>query len=101
MSAAQNPTVVAQAQSLFYAQDRRAEAIALLTAELARFPDYEEAENYLAFLYATDGRYADALRLFTRLIERNPLPRYMSNIFFCRTAAAACILDGRPVNGPE
>jgi tetratricopeptide (TPR) repeat protein len=99
MSAAPDPTIVTQAQSLFYAQERRAEAFALLEAELARCPDHEEAENHLAFLYATDGRYADALRLFTRLIERNPLPRYMSNIFFCRTAAANCILEGRPVNG--
>jgi tetratricopeptide (TPR) repeat protein len=98
MSGAPDPTIVAQARALFYEQDRRAEAFALLAAEIARFPDHEDAENYLAFLYATDGRYQDALRLFTRLIERNPLPRYMANIFFCRTAAANCILEGRPVN---
>jgi len=94
-----DPTVIPRAHELFYVQDRRADAFALLAGELARFPLHEEAEGYLAFLYATDGRYVDALRLFTRLIERNPQPRFMSNIFFCRTAAANNIMDGRPVNG--
>ncbi|MFY7960155.1 MAG: tetratricopeptide repeat protein [Elsteraceae bacterium] len=99
MSMEANPTIVTQAHSLYYAQGRRAEALALLEAELARYPNEEETEGFLAFLYATEGRYLDALRLFTRLIDRNPLPRYMSNIFFCRTAAAGRIMDGLPING--
>lgn len=99
MSAPRDPAVVTMAHSFYYSQDRRPEAFALLEAELARCPEHEEAESFLAFLYATDGRHQDALRLLSALIQRNPLPRYMSNIFFSRTAAATCILDGRPING--
>jgi hypothetical protein len=100
MSGQPDPNAVSTAHALFFTENRREQAFQLLESEAARFPDRVDVMDFLSFLYASDGRYVDALRHFTQVAGVNPTPRCMANIVFCRTSIARCVLDGQPVNGP-
>jgi cytochrome c-type biogenesis protein CcmH/NrfG len=93
--------VVAQAHALYFADNRRADAVTLMEAAAERYPEDDQIQGFLGFLYSQEERFEDAIPVFDALIARNPAKDYLRNLTFCRTSLAWRIMEGRPASRPQ
>lgn len=55
--------------SMFFQQDKMAEALENYRKAVTKFPSFRRAWRNLGLIYARNGKYEDAIRSFTRMIE--------------------------------